>query len=246
MQKLRKDGRSLDQLRKIKITPHVSEYAEGSVMVEFGKTKVLCTASYEEQTPKWLQNSGKGWITAEYGMLPRATHSRVKREKNISSGRTLEIARLIGRSLRAAVDLKKLNERQLIVDCDVLLADGGTRTAAVTGGFVALALALKKLKDVGEIKENPLIQYVSAVSVGFSKDSYFLDLDYDEDSNVGADMNFVMTSSQQFVEIQGTAETQLFGKSDFMGMMDLAERAGQTLFELQAEIVGSFFPLSKT
>jgi ribonuclease PH len=240
---MRNDNRTFNELRKIVITPNVCEYAEGSVIVEFGKTKVLCTASLDEQLPKWLQGSGKGWITAEYGMIPRSTHTRIKRDKNLNSGRTQEIARLIGRSLRAAVDLKLLGEKQIIVDCDVLLADGGTRTASVTGGFVALALALRKLHKLSEIKTMPLTHYVAAVSVGMKEKSPILDLNYDEDSSVGTDMNFVMTDKQEFIEVQGTAEHAPFSQGDLMTMMDLATLGCQKLFKYQQDFVGEFFPM---
>lgn len=240
---MRNDNRKANELRKIVITPNVCEYAEGSVIVEFGKTKVLCTASLDEQLPKWLQGSGKGWITAEYGMIPRSTHTRIKREKNMNSGRTQEIARLIGRSLRAAVDLKMLGEKQIIVDCDVLLADGGTRTASVTGGFVALALALRKLHKLSEIKSMPLTHYVSAVSVGIKDKSPILDLNYDEDSSVGTDMNFVMTDKCEFIEVQGTAEHAPFSQADLNTMMEMAIHGCNELFKYQQAIVGEFFPL---
>jgi ribonuclease PH len=240
---MRTDGRSPSQLRPIKITPHVSDYAEGSAMIEFGKTKVLCTASYESVGPKWLQGTGNGWITAEYGMLPRSTHQRLKRDKTLTGGRTQEISRLIGRSLRAAVDPRALGERQITIDCDVLHADGGTRTAAVTGGFVALALALKKLQDVSEIRSMPLINYVAAVSVGLEKGKPLLDLNYDEDSAIGTDMNFVMTHKNEFIEVQGTAEHSPFSKANLMEMLELAEKGCQELFRHQAEVIGKFFPL---
>jgi ribonuclease PH len=238
---MRIDGRSYNQLRQVKITPHVAEYAEGSALIEFGKTKVLCTASYEPKGPPWLQGSGEGWITAEYGMLPRSTHQRIKRDKSLASGRTQEISRLIGRSLRAAVNTKGLGERQIMVDCDVIHADGGTRTASVTGGFVAMALALKKLVDVGEIKSLSLNHYVSAISVGLHKDQILLDLNYDEDSSIGTDMNFVMTDLGEFVEIQGTAEEQPFSKTQLLSMMELAELGCRELFKSQRDVIGSFF-----
>jgi ribonuclease PH len=241
---MRTDGRQYNQLREIKITPHVSEYAEGSALVEFGKTKVLCTASYEPKGPQWLQGSGEGWVTSEYGMLPRSTQQRIKRDKAANSGRTQEISRLIGRSLRAAVDTKALGERQLMIDCDVIHADGGTRTASVTGGFVALALALKKLLDVGEIKNLGLTHYVSAISVGLLQGQALLDLNYDEDSSIGTDMNFVMTNKGEFVELQGTAEDAPFSKTQLLSMMEYAEIGCRQLFLKQQEIVGSFFKLS--
>jgi ribonuclease PH len=242
---MRGDGRAFNQLRKIQITPSVSDYAEGSALVEFGKTKILCTATYDSLPPPWLKGSGQGWVTAEYGMLPRATHQRIKRDKNASSGRTQEISRLIGRSLRAAVDLKKFGEHQVTIDCDVLHADGGTRTAAITGGFVALVLALHKLKAVSEIREVPLTHYVSAVSVGLSEGQPLLDLNYDEDSSIGTDMNFVMTNAGEFVELQGTAEHAPFNRQDLLRMLDFAEEGCRQLFETQAQIIGHLFPLKK-
>jgi len=238
---MRSDGRTFEELRPILITPHVSEYAEGSCLINFGKTKVFCTASYEQPAPKWLQGSGSGWVTAEYGMLPRATHDRVKRDRSLNSGRTQEIARLIGRSLRSCVDLKKLPESQIIVDCDVINADGGTRTASITGGFVALALALKKLADVGEVKTLPLLNYVSAISVGLDQGRPLLDLNYDEDSTISTDMNFVMSPNGKLIEVQGTAEQSHFSRLELNQMLDFAEVGCKQLFNKQAEIVGSFF-----
>jgi ribonuclease PH len=244
----RLDGRTFDQTRKIKITPHVTRYAEGSAMIEMGNTQVLCTASVDQGVPKWLQGSEKGWVTAEYGMLPRSTHTRMSREKAASSGRTQEISRLIARSLRAAVDLKMLGEKQITVDCDVIQADGGTRTAAITGGFVALALALGKLKVAGLVGQMPLREYVSAVSVGLGSSAggeaeTLLDLCYEEDSKIGTDMNFVMTSSGRFVEIQGTAESTPFSREEMGRMTDLAEMGCRSLFQAQAEIIGALLPL---
>lgn len=245
----RHDSRLTNQLRSIKITPHVLEYAEGSVIVEFGKTKVLCSASYEPKAPQWLSGSGSGWVTAEYGMLPRSTHTRIKREKSQSGGRTQEISRLVGRSLRSCVDLKSLGEKQITVDCDVINADGGTRTAAVTGGFVALAFALKKLNDLSEIKTLPLKYYISAVSVGLFEQSSsitpILDLNYEEDSEIETDMNFVMTDKNDFIEIQGTAENGTFSKQQLLDMMLLAESGCQSLFLEQEKLIGSFFPLKR-
>ncbi|MBK9321855.1 MAG: ribonuclease PH [Bdellovibrionaceae bacterium] len=238
---MRAYGRLSSQLRSVKITPHVSEYAEGSALIEFGRTRVLCTASYEAKAPQWLLGSGEGWITAEYGMLPRSTHQRMKRDKITSGGRTQEISRLIGRSLRAALDLKALGEKQILIDCDVLNADGGTRTAAITGGFVALALALKKLQGLSEIKTLPLINYVSAISVGIQGNEILLDLDYDEDSAIGTDMNFVMTDKGEFVEVQGTAEDKPFNREQLNMMMDIATKGCGELFRIQEEIVGPIF-----
>lgn len=243
------DSRLTNQLRNIKITPHVLDYAEGSVMVEFGKTRVLCSASYESKGPSWLQGSGAGWVTAEYGMLPRSTHTRIKREKSQTGGRTQEISRLVGRSLRSCVDLKALGEKQITIDCDVINADGGTRTASVTGGFVALAFALKKLKDLSEVKTFPLKHYVSAISVGLHEQNNMitpiLDLNYEEDSEIGTDMNFVMTDKNDFIEIQGTAEAGTFSKQQLLEMMSLAEIGCQNLFLEQEKIIGAFFPLKR-
>ncbi|MBC7743257.1 MAG: ribonuclease PH [Bdellovibrionaceae bacterium] len=245
----RLDLRLPSQLRSIKITPHILDYAEGSVMVEFGKTRVLCAASYESKPPSWLSGSGAGWVTAEYGMLPRSTHTRMKREKTQTGGRTQEISRLVGRSLRSCVDLKALGEKQIMIDCDVINADGGTRTAAVTGGFVALALCLKKLSDLSEIKSIPLKHYVSAVSVGLQEDNLIttslLDLNYEEDCDIGTDMNFVMTDKNDFIEIQGTAEEGTFSKQQLLDMMGLAEIGCGQLFLEQEKVIGSFFPLKR-
>lgn len=243
MSNLRIDGRHPEQLRPIKITPNVSDFAEGSALIEFGKTKVLCTASYEPVPPPWLKGTGTGWVTAEYGMLPRSTQQRIKRDKAANSGRTQEISRLIGRSLRAGVNTKKFGERQLTIDCDVLHADGGTRTAAITGGFVAMALALEKLAKLSEIKENPLTHYVAAVSVGLQDGMGLLDLNYDEDSQIGTDANFVMTDAGAFVEVQGTAEHEPFTKDQLNKLLNVAEVGIRELFKLQAEIVGPFFKL---
>jgi len=245
----RSDQREANQLRTVKITPHILDYAEGSVMVEFGKTRVLCSASYEAKTPPWLSNTGAGWVTAEYGMLPRSTHTRMKREKTQSGGRTQEISRLIGRALRSCVDLRAMGEKQILIDCDVINADGGTRTAAVTGGFVALALALKKLNTLSEIKSIPLKHYVSAVSVGLQEQngqkSPLLDLNYEEDSEIGTDMNFVMTDKNEFIEIQGTAEEGTFSRLQLMDMMTMAEIGCSQLFLEQEKWIGSFFPLKR-
>jgi ribonuclease PH len=240
---MRNDGRKNTDIRPVRITPEVIRHAEGSAQIEMGNTRVLCTASIEPGIPKWLMGSGEGWVTAEYGMLPRSTHTRINREKAMSSGRSQEISRLIGRSLRAAVDLKALGERQIAIDCDVIQADGGTRTAAITGGFIALALALKFLKDQNQISTIPLKNYVAAISVGLLDKDLLLDLNYDEDSACGTDMNFVMTQQQQFVEVQGTAEGQTFSKAQLDEMAHLANIGCQRLFEKQAEIIGSFFSL---
>jgi ribonuclease PH len=242
---MRTDGRKHDQLRDIVLTPNIVEHAEGSVLVEFGKTRVICTATYESQAPKWLQGSGQGWVTAEYGMIPRSTQQRIKRDKAMTGGRTQEISRLVGRSLRAAVDLRKMPDKQIVVDCDVIQADGGTRTASVTGGFVALALALKKLNELSEIKEWPMIHYVSAISVGMEKGKALLDMNYEEDSSTDTDMNFVMTDQGRFVELQGTAEFGSFSKEELDEMMNLAQQGCQELFQHQAKIIGQYFPLKR-
>ncbi len=242
---MRLNQRKNNEIRSVKITPEVIRYAEGSAMIEMGNTKVLCTASLEPGIPKWLQGQGKGWVTAEYGMLPRSTHSRINREKSFSGGRAQEISRLIGRSLRAAVDLNALGEKQIVVDCDVLQADGGTRTAAITGGFVALSLCLGYLKDQGEIKSIPLNYYVAAVSVGLTNDGAILDLDYEEDSNIDTDMNFVMTDANEFIEIQGTAEERPFNAKQMNEMLTLAQTGCETLFSEQEKIVSAIFPRTR-
>lgn len=242
---MRLDSRKLNELRKVTITPEVIRHAEGSVQIDMGFTRVICTASVDPMVPKWLQGTGTGWVSAEYGMLPRSTHSRITREKAMSSGRTQEISRLIGRSLRAAVDLKALGERQIQIDCDVIQADGGTRTASITGAFCALALSLNFLKNQGAFAALPLKQYVSAVSVGILNNNILLDLNYEEDAACGTDMNFVITSKEEFVEVQGTAEGAAFTKAQ-MDEMTLAAITGcKELFRKQADIVGGFFPLPK-
>lgn len=240
---MRHDQRKFDDLRKINIIPNPILYPEGSALIEMGKTRVMCTATLEESVPRWLQGTGKGWINAEYGMLPRSTHTRMQRHKTATGGRSLEISRLIGRSLRAITNLGGMAEKSIIVDCDVLQADGGTRTAAVTGGFVALALAFQKLKEQGVITELPLHGYIAAVSVGLSEGQPYLDLNYEEDSSIDTDMNFVMTSQDAFVEIQGTAEKNPFTKKEMDLMTDFALKGCRELFNKQAEIIGKFFPL---
>lgn len=241
---MRIDGRLPNQIRPTTLVPNITRYAEGSVMIEFGFTRVLCTASVESTVPKWLQGTGRGWVSAEYGMLPRSTHTRMRREQIFEGGRTQEISRLIGRSLRAVTDLAALGERSIMVDCDVIQADGGTRTAAITGGFVALALALNKLKSEGAFSRIPLSDYVSAVSVGLSQQGAVLDLNYDEDSQIGTDMNFVMTGDGRFVEVQGTAEKTPFSVVELNKMIELATIGCRALFDLQANILKEFFPRS--
>ena len=239
---MRQDGRSKNELRQISITADVNCWAEGSVEISMGKTRVLCTASVSETTPNWLNKPGHGWITAEYAMLPRSGDFRMSRERGFNSGRSQEISRLIGRSLRSAVDMNKLGERQIYIDCDVLQADGGTRTAGITGGFVALSLALKNLKERSIIKYIPLKNYVCAVSIGLVGKEFYLDLDSQEDKNCETDMNFVMNDNSHFIEIQGTAEKQSFTEEQMLSMMKIAHKASSFLIEKQKEIVGSFFP----
>lgn len=234
---MRTDGRNFDQLRPVSITTEVNRHAEGSARIQVGETIVLCTATLEDGIPKWLQGSGSGWITAEYGMLPRSTHTRISREKALSGGRTQEISRLIGRSLRSAVDLKGLGERQLTIDCDVMQADGGTRTAAITGGFVALMQALHFMKNQGIITSLPVSHHIAAVSVGLNRGQALLDLNYDEDSTIQTDMNFVMTESGRFVEIQGTAEGDTFSKEELEQMLELATKGCQELIRIQKEVL---------
>lgn len=234
---MRTDGRNFNELRKLTITPEVIRHAEGSVQIEMGHTRVICTASVEPGIPKWLMGQGRGWVTAEYGMLPRSTHTRLNREKALTGGRTQEISRLIGRSLRAAVDLTALGERQISIDCDVIQADGGTRTAAITGGFVALGLALKFLKEQGEIKTWPIKNYVSAISVGLGKNGPLLDLNYDEDSTIETDMNFVMNDKCEFIEVQGTAEGSSFSMTQLTQMIELAQSGCKQLFAAQKTIL---------
>lgn len=229
----RADGRKFDQLRKIKVTVPFNKHAEGSCLIEFGDTKVACTASIEENVPPFLKNSGKGWVTAEYGMLPRSTNTRMNREKTLTTGRTLEIQRLIGRSLRAVIDTHKMGERTIKIDCDVLQADGGTRTASVTGGYIALALAVKKLLKTGVLTVNPLTDTVAAVSVGIFKGQPVLDLPYEEDSGADMDMNVVMVGKGKFVEIQGTAEKDPFSKKNMDQLLKLAEKGIKELKAIQ-------------
>jgi ribonuclease PH len=234
---MRNDGRVNDALRRVCITRNYTKHAEGSVLVEFGDTRVICTASVEESVPPFLRGKGTGWVTAEYSMLPRATHTRSPREavKGKQSGRTLEIQRLIGRSLRAVTDLAALGERSVTIDCDVIQADGGTRTASITGAYVALHDALTTLRDRGLIGLLPLREAVAAVSVGIIAGEALLDLDYPEDSSAEVDMNFVMTASDRFVEVQGTAETEPFTVVQMDAMRCLATKGIQSLFAIQRE-----------
>ena len=236
MSQTRPSQRANNQLRPVEIIRHYTKHAEGSVLVKFGDTHVLCTASVEEKIPSFLKGKGQGWVTAEYGMLPRSTGSRMDREaaKGKQSGRTQEIQRLIGRSLRAVIDLQKLGERTIHFDCDVIQADGGTRTASITGAYVALQDAVSYLLSKGLIAESPLTNTVAAISVGVYKGHPVLDLDYIEDSDCDTDMNVVMTGTGGFVEIQGTAEGEPFDRATMNAMLDLAASGINELFELQA------------
>ncbi len=237
---IRPSGRAFDQLRDVTLETNVTRYAEGSCLAKFGNTHVLCTASWEKNVPPWMKGQGKGWVTAEYGMLPRATHTRGRREaaSGKQSGRTQEIQRLIGRSLRSVCDLKALGENQITIDCDVLQADGGTRTAAITGGCVALVDALRYLQREKKIKGDPFKQLVSAISVGIYKGVPVLDLDYPEDSKADTDLNVVMTENAELIEVQGTAEAGAFNRQELNAMLDLAEKAGEELREKQREALG--------
>jgi len=236
----RPSGRALDQLRNVVLEPDFSKHAEGSCFAKFGDTHVLCTASVEQRVPPWMRDSGKGWITAEYGMLPRSTNTRTDREaaRGKQSGRTQEIQRLIGRSLRAVTDLKAMGEIQIRVDCDVIQADGGTRTASITGAYVALYRAFETCRKLGIVNTIPFTDSVAAISCGLYNGRPVLDLDYAEDSNAGADANFVLTGSGGIVEIQGTAEDKPFSRSVFVELLDLAEKGVSELTALQHAALG--------
>ncbi len=231
MQRL--DGRSPDQLRSVEIIANVQQYAEGSVLIKVGNTHVLCSASIEPGVPGWLKGRGQGWLTAEYSLLPRSTHSRTRRERNGASGRTQEIQRLIGRSLRAAIDLQLLGERTITLDCDVLQADGGTRTAAITGAYIALAYALEALLRDGTLAKSPLSTQIAAVSVGIVDGQPLLDLTYTEDSTASVDCNIVQTGAGAFVEVQGTAEGQPFDRQQLDILLDLGSQGIQELLAFQ-------------
>jgi ribonuclease PH len=236
----RQDGRLNDAVRPTRLTPGVAVHAEGSVMIEVGLTKVLCTASVEERVPPFMRGAGKGWVTAEYGMLPRATTTRTTRESSTGKvgGRTQEIQRLIGRSLRSIVALTDLGERTIWIDCDVIQADGGTRTASITGGFVALVLALERLREQGLIARVPVTDYVAATSVGIVSGTPLLDLAYAEDSRADVDMNVVKTSAGLFIEVQGTAEARPFDRSQMDTLLALADSGIRQLVSFQREVVG--------
>ncbi len=235
----RPSGRGPDELRVVELAAHVSKHAEGSCMAKFGDTHVLCTATVEERVPGWMRNSGKGWVTGEYGMLPRSTNSRMDREaaRGRQSGRTQEIQRLIGRSLRAVVDMKALGERQVRVDCDVIQADGGTRTAAITGGFVAMHLAFEHLVKIGLLEALPVTDTISAISCGIYEGTPVLDLDYIEDSDADTDANFVITGKGGIVEIQGTAEKEPFSEEEFLKLLELAKAGCTDLTKAQQAVM---------
>lgn len=230
-------GRLPSEIRPLTIDAGISRYAEGSVLVKCGHTHVICTASVENKVPEWMVGKGQGWVTAEYAMLPRATHTRSKRDREKVSGRTQEIQRLIGRALRAMVDLKALGERAILVDCDVIQADGGTRTASITGACVAVAIALHRLKETGAINNNPCLDTVAAVSVGLKHGEVMVDLDYQEDSSADVDMNFVVTGSGKFVEVQGTAERRPFTKQEMDEMTQGAQQALAQIKKIQIEAI---------
>ncbi len=236
---MRPSGRATDELRNVRFTPGFTRHAEGSVLVEFGDTRVLCTASVEDSVPPFLRGKGQGWVTAEYGMLPRSTGSRMGREaaRGRQQGRTIEIQRLIGRSLRACIDLAALGERSVVLDCDVIQADGGTRTASITGGYVALALAMKALRQAGKLKRDPLIGHVAAISVGIYKGEPVLDLDYPEDSEAETDMNVVMNEAGGFIEIQGTAEGHAFREDELGSMLAMARKGIAHLIDAQQQAI---------
>ncbi len=235
----RVDGRSLDEGRPLTITPRYLKHAEGSVLIEVGDTKVICAATVEDRVPPFLKGKGSGWVTAEYGMLPRSSQERIPREsvRGKVSGRTQEIQRLIGRSLRAVMDLPKLGERTVWIDCDVVQADGGTRTASISGAFVALALALRAQQDAGKLAADPIKDHVAATSIGMLDDQYLLDLNYQEDSRADVDMNVVMTGAGTFVEVQGTAESQPFSHDALRKMLELASRGIDDIVKTQRAVL---------
>ena len=235
---MRPSGRQLSEMRPISIETGVTRHAEGSCLIRCGDTHVLCTATLEERVPPWMRNSGQGWVTAEYGMLPRATHTRGRREaKNGQSGRTQEIQRLIGRALRAGVDRNALGERQITIDCDVIQADGGTRCASITGGWVALRLAVNKLLKAGDLASDPITDHVAAVSCGLYAGQMVLDLDYPEDSEAGVDGNFVLTGSKRLIEVQMSGESGTFSREQMSGLLDLAEAGVDELVAAQKAAV---------
>ncbi|ACV39259.1 ribonuclease PH [Leptotrichia buccalis] len=231
---MRNNNRKNDEMREVKVTKNYIIHPEGSVLIEFGNTKVICNATVEEKIPRWLRGTGSGWITAEYSMLPRATNTRVQREstKGKLSGRTMEIQRLIGRALRATIDLEKLGERTIMIDCDVIQADGGTRTASITGAYLALELAIEKLIDERKLKEMPIKAKVAAISVGKVRNELLLDLEYEEDSRADVDMNIVMNDKGEFIELQGTGEEATFTQTELLKFIELSKNAFDKLFKL--------------
>lgn len=238
---MRPSGREPAQMRELRFTPDFTKHAEGSVLAAFGDTQVLCTASIEDRVPGWMRNTGRGWVTGEYGMLPRSTHTRSGREaaRGKQGGRTLEIQRLIGRSLRAVTDLEALGEVSITLDCDVIQADGGTRTASISGAYVALAIAINRLTSAGKIRRDPLHGQVAAVSVGIYKGVPVLDLDYDEDSDAETDMNIVMNEAGHFIEVQGTAEGHAFTEQEFNAMIGLARAGIEDIIAAQNEAISA-------
>jgi len=238
---MRPSGREVSQMRELRFIPDFTKHAEGSVLVTFGDTRVLCTASIEDRVPGWMRNTGRGWVTGEYGMLPRATHTRSGREalRGKQGGRTVEIQRLIGRSLRAVTDLEGLGERSVTLDCDVIQADGGTRTASISGAYVALAIAMNRLAKAGRIKKTPLHGHVAAISVGIYRGTPVLDLDYAEDAEAETDMNIVMNDAGRFIEVQGTAEGHAFTDDEFSAMISLARAGISDIIVAQNEAIAS-------
>lgn len=235
---MRHSQRQFDEIRKVEIIPNFNPYAEGSCLIKCGGTHVICTASVQDKVPAWLKGQNRGWITAEYGMLPRSTQVRVPRETTKPSGRTQEIQRLVGRALRSVVDLEKLKDMSFCIDCDVVQADGGTRTASITGGFVALYLAIEKLRKEGKLVANPIREFVAAISCGIHNGEEILDVDYLEDSSAQADMNFVLTESGKIVEIQGTAEEKPFDEAQYAKLFGLAKKGIAELIVKQKEALG--------
>lgn len=244
---IREDGRKVDNIRKVEVVRNYTMHAEGSVLIAFGNTKVICTASVSDKVPPFLRNTGKGWITAEYSMLPRATEERNQREsaKGKLTGRTMEIQRLIGRALRACIDLDKIGERTITIDCDVIQADGGTRTASITGGYIALHMAIERMVREGVLTENPLKSKIAAISVGIVGGTPMLDLKYSEDSAAEVDMNVIMTDKGEYVEVQGTGEEATYSRAQLNILLDLAEKGINELFEIQEKTLEEEFGTEK-
>lgn len=241
---MRHDGRKVNELRKITIDPFYLSTVPYSVLISMGNTRVLCCATLDKGIPNWLRGQNKGWVTAEYGMLPRCSNERIQRERKTVSGRTQEIQRLIGRSLRASIDLVKLGERQIMIDCDVIQADGGTRTASITGGFVALNILINDLLMKGELKENPIIENVCAISAGIVNGEAVIDLDYEEDSTAEVDMNMIMTASMKLVEVQGTGEGKTFSRTELDSILTLGEKAVPQMIKMQNQALAEWIDFS--